>query len=77
MKNIKSHKVTLRRYMIRIGSLSERHDKRAQKEGFANKDGDSDDEKRKYSCPEPDCSKSYTQSHNLKDHQRKKHKDID
>ena len=34
-------------------------------------------EKRKYSCPEPDCSKSYTQSHNLKDHQRKKHKDID
>ena len=33
--------------------------------------------KRKYSCPEPDCSKSYTQSHNLKDHQRKKHKDID
>ena len=32
MKNIKSHKVTLRRYMIRIGSLSERHDKRAQKE---------------------------------------------
>ena len=44
MKNIKSHKVTLRRYMIRIGSLSERHDKRAQKEGFANKDGDSDEE---------------------------------
>ena len=34
-------------------------------------------EKRKYSCPEPDCSKSYTQSHNIKDHQRKKHKDID
>ena len=33
-------------------------------------------EKRKYSCPEPDYSKSYTQSHNLKDHQRKKHKDI-
>ena len=28
-------------------------------------------------CPEPDFSKSYTQSHNLKDHRRKKHKDID
>ena len=30
--------------------------------------------KRKYSCSEPDCPKSYTQSHNLKDHKRKKHK---
>ena len=29
--------------------------------------------KRKYSCPEPDCTKSYTQSHNLKTHS-KKHK---
>ena len=26
---------------------------------------------KKYSCP--DCPKTYTQSHNLKDHQRKKH----
>ena len=30
--------------MIRIGSLSEKHDRRAQKEGFANKEGDSDAE---------------------------------
>ena len=44
MKNIKSHKVSLRKYMIRIGSLSEKHDRRAQKEGFANKEGDSDAE---------------------------------
>ena len=44
MKNIKSHKVSLRNYMIRIGSLSERHDRRAQREGFANKEGDSDTE---------------------------------
>ena len=29
--------------------------------------------KRKYACPEPDCPKIYTQSHNLKDHKRKKH----
>ena len=43
MKNIKSHKVSLRNYMIRIGCLSERHDRRAQKEGFADKEGDSDD----------------------------------
>ena len=28
--------------MIRIGSLSEKHDRRAQKEGFANKECDSD-----------------------------------
>ena len=43
MKNIKSHKVSLRNYMIRIGGLSERHDRRAQKEGFADKECDSDD----------------------------------
>ena len=43
MKNIKSHKVSLRNYMIRIGCLSERHDRRAQKEGFADKQCDSDD----------------------------------
>ena len=29
--------------MIRIGCLSERHDRRAQKEGFADKECDSDD----------------------------------
>ena len=29
--------------MIRIGGLSERHDRRAQKEGFADKECDSDD----------------------------------
>ena len=28
---------------------------------------------RKYSCDEPDCQKSYTQSHNLKSHKKKKH----
>ena len=43
MKNIKSHRVSLRNYMIRIGGLSERHDRRAQKEGFADKECDSDD----------------------------------
>ena len=32
--------------------------------------------KRKYACPEPDCPKSYTQSHNLKDHKRKKHTNL-
>ena len=32
--------------------------------------------KRKYLCPEPDCPKSYTQSHNLKDHKRKKHTNL-
>ena len=26
---------------------------------------------KKYVCPEPDCPKSYTQSHNLKDHRKK------
>ena len=29
--------------------------------------------KRKYSCDEPDCQKSYTQSHNLKSHKKNKH----
>ena len=29
--------------------------------------------KRKYSCDEPDCQKSYTQSHNLKNHKKNKH----
>ena len=29
--------------------------------------------KRKYLCPEPDCPKSYTQSHNLKAHKKNKH----
>ena len=28
---------------------------------------------KKYVCPEPDCPKSYTQSHNLKDHRKKNH----
>ena len=32
--------------------------------------------KRKYACPEPDCPKIYTQSHNLKDHKRKKHTNL-
>ena len=44
MKNIKMHKVSLRNYMIRIGSLSEKHDCRAQREGFSNKESDSDAE---------------------------------
>ena len=30
----------------------------------------------KYPCPEPDCTKSYTQSHNLKSHRRNKHNSI-
>ena len=28
---------------------------------------------KKYVCPEPDCPKSYTQSHNLKAHRKKHH----
>ena len=31
---------------------------------------------KKYPCPEPDCTKSYTQFHNLKSHRRKKHNSI-
>ena len=31
---------------------------------------------KKYQCPEPDCTKSYTQFHNLKCHRRKKHYSI-
>ena len=38
MKSIKTHKVSLRNYMIRIGGSSERHDRRAQREGFADKE---------------------------------------
>ena len=30
----------------------------------------------KYPCPEPDCTKSYTQSHNLKSHRKNKHNSI-
>ena len=28
---------------------------------------------KKYVCPEPDCPKSFTQSHNLKAHRKKHH----
>ena len=44
MKNIQEHRLSLRDYMIRVGSLSEKHDRRAKKEGFAKTDGDSDGE---------------------------------
>ena len=45
MRNLKERKVSLRNYMKRIGSLSEKYDRRAQAEGFTKKrEGDSDAE---------------------------------